>query len=208
MDPILVLLKEIHKNLMELKSDQGRVAQSANWHSAVQKVNAATALCEPPVPADPPIEQEPNGGLTSPDLGHRVAEPEQGGLTAPIPTYDVRVDVYNAAVAAHEANRAHCQSIGDDSQLPWDDAPEWQQVSAIGGVQSLVDNPKLTPKKMHDSWMKDKLDSGWVYGEVKDKDAKTHPCLVAYKHLSDADKAKDRIFIKTVKASLKASKAG
>jgi len=38
------------------------------------------------------------------------------------------------AVVCHEANRAYCSRIGDDSQPPWCDAPEWQKMSAITGV--------------------------------------------------------------------------
>lgn len=36
---------------------------------------------------------------------------------------------------AHETNRAYCESIGDNSQPPWQDAPDWQKLSAINGVK-------------------------------------------------------------------------
>jgi hypothetical protein len=34
------------------------------------------------------------------------------------------------ARVCHEANRAYCQTLGDNSQPAWDDAPEWQKDSA------------------------------------------------------------------------------
>ncbi len=32
------------------------------------------------------------------------------------------------AKTCHEVNRAYCIGTGDLSQLPWDQAPEWQKV--------------------------------------------------------------------------------
>lgn len=108
-----------------------------------------------------------------------------------------------AAKAAHEANRAHCQAIGDDSQVPWDEAPEWQKESARKGVLFLIANPGAGDSAQHDSWMAAKVADGWVHGEVKDAEAKTHPCLVPFDQLPPEQQAKDRIFRETVLASLK-----
>lgn len=41
----------------------------------------------------------------------------------------------NVAQVAHEINKAYCDSIGGASQPSWENAPEWQQSSAINGVQ-------------------------------------------------------------------------
>ncbi len=109
------------------------------------------------------------------------------------------------AQACHEANREYCESIGDTSQPSWDDAPEWQKASAIDGVRHFADNPDATPEQMHEKWMQAKVADGWVYGEVKDVDAKTHPCLVPYSELPEAQKKKDEIFISTVRQMLDAA---
>lgn len=42
------------------------------------------------------------------------------------------------AKIAHEANRIYCQTLGDYSQPPWEDAPDWQKNSAIAGVQAYI----------------------------------------------------------------------
>ncbi len=98
------------------------------------------------------------------------------------------------AAIAHEANRAYCQSLGDDSQPVWAEAPEWQQQSALAGVEMHLANPEATPEQSHESWLAQKIAEGWVYGEVKDPENKFHPCCVPYEELPAEQKAKDYIF--------------
>lgn len=98
------------------------------------------------------------------------------------------------ARVAHEANRAYCQSIGDNSQVCWDEAPEWQRNSAINGVLFHIANPDATPENSHESWMREKAADGWKYGAVKDAEKKEHPCFTAYANLPVAQRAKDYLF--------------
>lgn len=35
--------------------------------------------------------------------------------------------IVRVAHVAHEVNRAYCQSLGDNSQPTWEDAPHWQR---------------------------------------------------------------------------------
>ena len=96
------------------------------------------------------------------------------------------------ARTCHEVNRAYCQSIGDMSQLPWAEAPQWQKDSAVDGVRAALDG--ATPERLHESWCEKKASDGWVYGESKDADRKTHPCLVPYAELPQAQRVKDDLF--------------
>jgi hypothetical protein len=98
------------------------------------------------------------------------------------------------AELCHEANRIYCRSIGDNSQVPWSEAPEWQRDSAIKGVVFDHDNPGTTPEMLHESWGAQKIADGWVYGPVKDAEKKTHPCLVPYDQLPPEQQAKDALF--------------
>ena len=66
------------------------------------------------------------------------------------------------------------------SQPHWDEAPDWQKKSAINGVRFHRENPQAGDDASHNSWMQEKVEDGWVYGEVKDPGAKTHPCIVPY----------------------------
>ncbi len=99
---------------------------------------------------------------------------------------------------AHEINRQYCISQGDDSQPEWKDAPDWQRDSAINGVKMHLANPDATPEDSHVSWMAQKDAEGWVYGDVKDPEAKTHPCMMPYADLPPAQRAKDYLFRSTV----------
>ena len=106
------------------------------------------------------------------------------------------------ASVAHSANRAYCHAIGDDSQLPWAQAPQWQRDSAIVGVQHVRSNPDAPPSAAHDSWLSQKEADGWRYGTVKDLEKKEHPCCVPYDMLPPAQRLKDALFVAVVKALL------
>lgn len=106
--------------------------------------------------------------------------------------------VQDIARVAHELNKAYCESIGDNSQPDWDNAPEWQKSSAVNGVEFHINNPEASPSSSHESWMKQKTEEGWKYGPVKDADKKEHPCYVPYEELPVEQKAKDYIFRQTI----------
>lgn len=109
--------------------------------------------------------------------------------------------IEDIAKICHEANKAYCETIGDYSQVSWEYAEEWQKESAIKGVEFALANPDATPIDQHESWSQQKLAEGWVYGEVKDTEKKTHPCLVAsYELLPVEQRAKDSIFQNIVSA--------
>lgn len=95
---------------------------------------------------------------------------------------------------AHELNRAYCLALGDLSQLPWDEAPEWQRESAFAGVMLHLSNPDAGPEASHEAWAACKVAKGWQYGPAKDVEAKTHPCLVPFAELPVAQQAKDFLF--------------
>lgn len=102
------------------------------------------------------------------------------------------------AKICHEINRVYCLSLGDNSQASWADAPQWQKDSAIAGVK-LHKSGDYGPEVSHESWMQQKINDGWVYGENKNSEAKTHPCIVAFEDLPVEQQAKDFIFAAVVK---------
>lgn len=100
------------------------------------------------------------------------------------------IPVIDIARVCHEANRAYCLAWGDHSQPAWDDAPDWQQQSAVAGVENVL-LKEAQPWEQHDAWMQHKLADGWTYGLVKDAEAKTHPCMVPYEQLPREQRMKD-----------------
>ena len=104
------------------------------------------------------------------------------------------------ARVCHQLNKAYCESIGDSSQLDWELSPEWQKESALLGVTFHINNSDAGDSASHDSWMKQKVDDGWVYGDIKNPDAKTHPCIVPFDDLPMEQQIKDKLFRQTVHA--------
>jgi len=103
------------------------------------------------------------------------------------------------AKVCHEVNRAYCMSLGDASQPAWIDAPDWQKDSAMLGVKLHVETD-AGPEASHESWMTQKIADGWSWGENKDPEAKTHPCIVPFGELPPEQRAKDFIFRAVVRA--------
>lgn len=102
--------------------------------------------------------------------------------------------VKDVARICHETNRAYCESLGDFSQSPWDLTPETIQQSAIDGVRYHLSNEGTTPEGSHENWLKFKEAEGWVYGEEKNLELKTHPCMVPYNELPTEQRVKDYLF--------------
>ena len=115
----------------------------------------------------------------------------------------------DVARVCHEANRAYCQTMGDTSQQPWAEAPEWQRISAMNGVMfhiaNLTKGEKPSPSASHEAWLADKERDGWKYGPVKDAEKKEHPCFLPYDQLPIEQRLKDYIFAAIVEAFFKAS---
>ena len=104
------------------------------------------------------------------------------------------------AKVCHETNRAYCQTLGDNSQPVWEEAPEWQRTSEIKGVNFHLKNPGSEPSRSHEEWLKEKAATGWKYGPIKDPAKKEHPCFVPYVELPEDQKAKDALFSGVINA--------
>lgn len=104
------------------------------------------------------------------------------------------------AAICHDANRRYCIENGDMSQPAWEDAPDWQRASAINGVIFHLHNPDAGPSGSHENWMRTKEAEGWTYGDVKDPERKTHPCMIPYEDLPFEQRMKDHLFVAIVHA--------
>lgn len=109
-------------------------------------------------------------------------------------TDKVKDNIEATAIACHNANKAWCEANGDFSQKEWHDADEWQRESSRNGVKYRVQNRNLPFGSQHEAWLADKLKEGWVYGEQKDAEKKTHPCILPFEQLPTVQRAKDIIF--------------
>ena len=59
-------------------------------------------------------------------------------------------------------------------------------------------------KNVHEVWAETRIKQGWKYGEQRNDELKTHPCLIPYEEMSDEAKEYDRnTSIGTLKLILK-----
>jgi hypothetical protein len=133
------------------------------------------------------------------DEMHRELErAREEGFILPKIKYDyvqVREDaILMCARLVHSAVEALNLCMGEQT-LDWKDSRD----SLIAGVNRLLDNPDETPSANHDAWREYRIKEGWIYGEKKDLEKKTHPCLVSYDELPAIQKAKDMMFIAITK---------
>ena len=68
--------------------------------------------------------------------------------------------------------------------------------SGVIDTVGLSKNLKLLVEQMarnvHEVWAESRISQGWVYGEQRDDEKKTHPCLVPYEKLPEEEKEYDR----------------
>ena len=98
--------------------------------------------------------------------------------------------VYNAARLAAIASKA---PIVPDQWAEREDAFKKQFLDVI--ERQCGENRSMSPEELHGSWMQSYLAMGWVYGEVYDREKKTHPDLVPYSKLGQLERDKDAVFV-------------
>ena len=47
-------------------------------------------------------------------------------------------------------------------------------------------------KNVHEVWSETRILQGWTYGEQRNDELKTHPCLIPYEELPESEKEYDR----------------
>ncbi|MGS2721076.1 RyR domain-containing protein [Paraglaciecola aestuariivivens] len=63
---------------------------------------------------------------------------------------------------------------------------------------SLVELIEPLSEKVHDRWAYERLSTGWVLGKERSDKLKTHPSIIPYSQLSEAEKNVDRATVETV----------
>lgn len=117
----------------------------------------------------------------------------------------MQLNASQIARVCHEAHRLYCEDADLPTQMPWGHAPEYQRASTIKGVEAIMADPWMGPADAHASWWKEKVNTGWEYGPVKDDIAKTHPYMAPYHELPEAVRTKDTLFVNIVRALIPAS---
>lgn len=78
--------------------------------------------------------------------------------------------------------------------------PKPVDTSGVELPQELLALTEKIACNVHDVWAAQRMKEGWRYGEVKDSEKKTTPCMVAYEELPYEEQEYDR---KTAMETLK-----
>ncbi len=94
--------------------------------------------------------------------------------------------------AARVENTAADRPINPE---PWEFRDKDFRLNMIQAVTKQCGPDRLTcPEALHDAWVKAYEDMGWVYGESRDTDKKTHPDMVSFDRLGRLEQEKDWVF--------------
>ncbi len=79
--------------------------------------------------------------------------------------------------------------------------PKPINISGIELHSSLESLIEKLAEHVHDTWAKQRLKEGWIWGKQRNDQLKQHPNLVSYENLTEPEKDYDR---NTASATLKA----
>ena len=57
----------------------------------------------------------------------------------------------------------------------------------------LLELTEKIAENVHEHWSVGRIADGWTYGETRNDEMKTTPCLVQYSELTDSEKEYDRV---------------
>lgn len=77
----------------------------------------------------------------------------------------------------------------EDSDRPWDEAPEWVRTVARSLAKFALENPGATGEQVHHEWARCMEAERWVYDTVENERLRTHPMLKAYRELTREQQA-------------------
>ena len=65
--------------------------------------------------------------------------------------------------------------------------------SKIELPDALLELTDQIAANVHENWSVGRITAGWTYGETRNDEKKTTPCLVPYSELPDSEKEYDRV---------------
>ena len=70
--------------------------------------------------------------------------------------------------------------------------PQPIDTNGVALPDELMQLVEKMAKNVHEVWAETRSAQGWTYGEERDDEKKTHPCLIAYEDLPEEEKEYDR----------------
>ena len=70
--------------------------------------------------------------------------------------------------------------------------PLLEDTSGIELPNELGELVEKMSRNVHEVWAQTRMSQGWHYGETRNDELKTHPCLIPYEELPEEEKIYDR----------------
>lgn len=87
-----------------------------------------------------------------------------------------------------------------DPDARWEDAAPAARIGLRGMVNALINDPELGARDVHEHWLRERREQGWVLGGVRDPVAKTSPDLIEWDDLDVVAKVKSDLTVAIVRA--------
>lgn len=58
--------------------------------------------------------------------------------------------------------------------------------------EELYELVEKIAENVHENWAFSRMEEGWIYGDKRDDDQKTTPCMIPYENLPETEKEYDR----------------
>ena len=79
---------------------------------------------------------------------------------------------------------------------PWEDRDDGFKMQFREVIERMCGPMRSgSPEELHGGWVQAYIDLGWTYGPERDTEAKTHPDMVPFAQLGQAEQDKDAVFI-------------
>ena len=71
--------------------------------------------------------------------------------------------------------------------------PKPADTSGVELPKELLALAEMLAENVHENWALSRIAEGWIYGQTRDDEKKTTPCLVPYGELPEIEKEYDRV---------------
>lgn len=102
----------------------------------------------------------------------------------------IRLNHDQIARLAHESFREQCILYIDAPPARWADARPAQRQSMLGLVARVAKDRSLTPQRLHEEWLAERLTAGWSVGPMHDTINLRSPMVVPWAELSPKYRSK------------------
>ncbi len=143
----------------------------------------------------PGPDVDESGQETPPEPKDKVSV-DSPGTPAPTPETTVGNESKEVRIGriAQDINRTYFESLGDNSQVNWENTAVEERELIVEGVRFHINHPNASASSGHEKWLDKKRVEGWKFGKIKNEEAREHPFFLPFADLPKEEKGKYFIF--------------